>query len=303
MVNGNEKIPSISVKINRFVTFTPIVFSKKRYADSSVKKCSCKDQVFKKTLRGFLVNHSIGAGFLLINKPVGLTSFACVHHIRRIIRKKIKVGHSGTLDDFASGLLIICIGRQATRYVPELMGLSKEYIVKAKLGELTDSLDVTGTILETKPVGNITQADLEHAMQTLMPSYMQIPPIYSALKHQGKPLYELARKGKISKEELESIVGKKMRTVNLYDMEILDFDAQFFTIRALVSKGTYIRSLANDVAVRCGLPATTYELTRTKIGKVSLEQAKDLSAFKTIDDIHNYLIPLSLASSVLVDSE
>lgn len=249
------------------------------------------------------MNQIIEPGFLLINKPAGITSFACIKHIKRIIRKKIKIGHTGTLDDFASGLLIICIGRSATRYVPDFMGLPKEYVVKAKLGELTDSLDVTGSVIETRPIGNISHADLEKAMCSLMPSYEQIPPIYSALKHEGKPLYELARRQHISAVELEAIVKKKTRRVTLHEMELLSFEPPFFTVRAVVSKGTYVRSLANDIAQKCFLPATTYELERTKIGKASLGQAVHLSSLKTRDDIQNYLIPLSLASSLFVTVE
>src|SRR5277367_6222931 len=122
-------------------------------------------------------------GFLLINKPVGITSFDCIRKIRQFLPYKTKIGHAGTLDDFAQGLLIICIGKEATRLVETLMQVDKEYVVRAKLGELTDSLDLTGEIVQETSVPFFLVDDLKNALEKLGSSYEQVPPIYSALKH------------------------------------------------------------------------------------------------------------------------
>jgi tRNA pseudouridine55 synthase len=166
------------------------------------------------------------------------------------------------------------------------MTKDKEYLVKAKLGELTDTLDLTGKVLATQQVAQILKnQDIENAIKALGSSYIQTPPIYSALKHQGKPLHELAREQKIETEALEKIVQAKSRQVEIYKTELISVDLPFFTFKAHVSKGTYIRSLANDIAQKLGLNATTYELVRTAIGNYKLEAAVNLGDLKTVDDI------------------
>ncbi len=231
------------------------------------------------------------SGLIKINKPAGVTSYDCIRHIKRILNaKKIKIGHAGTLDPFASGLMLICIGREATKTIDQLMTQHKEYLVKAKLGELTDTLDLTGKILETKIVNpSITKQNIEKAIKELGSSYIQTPPIYSALKHQGKPLYELAREQKMETYELEDIVQKKSRQVEIYKIELLNVELPFFTFKAHVSKGTYIRSLADDIAQKLDLHANTYELERTKIGEYKLEDAAKLYDLKTVEDIKNLI--------------
>ncbi|KKQ11381.1 MAG: tRNA pseudouridine(55) synthase TruB [Candidatus Babeliales bacterium] len=242
------------------------------------------------------------SGLIKINKPVGITSYDCIRHIKRILNiKKIKIGHAGTLDPFASGLMLICIGREATKTIDQLMTQDKEYLVKAKLGELTDTLDLTGKVLESKILESkilepktinpsLTKQDIEKAIKELGTSYIQTPPIYSALKHQGKPLYELAREQKMEPHELEEIVQKKSRLVEIYKIEVLNVELPFFTFKAHVSKGTYIRSLAEDIAQKLDLHATTYELERTKIGEYKLEDATKLYDLKTVEDIKNLVV-------------
>ncbi len=273
------------------------------------------------------------AGFLLINKPAGPTSFDCIRIVKRLLPKKTKVGHSGTLDDFASGLLIVCIGRPATRMVPLLMKCDKEYVVRAKLGELTDSLDRTGVVVENRSCpsihpsspcrallgarderffrsvrgecfestsceqnvsnhtnGQVTAEQLQAAMRELMPSYTQIPPIYSALKHEGKSLYKLARYKRMETDKLDAIVQQKGREVKISTLELLDFEPPFFTFRAVVSSGTYVRSLANDIATRCGTNATTYDLERTKIHSLSVQDAPSLQKVAFLADITEVLV-------------
>ena len=231
-------------------------------------------------------------GFLFINKPIDISSFSCVRTIKQLLPKKTRVGHTGTLDNFATGLLIICIGRQATRLAGSLLNLDKQYAVRAKLGELSDTLDRTGTVLESGDASHITEQDLQAAITVLGSSYSQVPPIYSALKHEGAPLYELVRKGKATVEKLEEIVEKKRRIVQLHEISLISYKAPFFSFTAHVSKGTYIRSLANDIAEQCGTHATTYDLQRTAIGPIRLEEATPLDYIKSIEDVEKHLISL-----------
>ncbi len=234
------------------------------------------------------------AGFIFINKPKDITSFICIARIRRVLGdRKLKVGHAGTLDPFATGLLLVAIGREATREISKLMKLDKEYVVTGKLGELTDTLDKTGTMLEEQPVSAVTEASLQQAIDTLGTTYLQTPPIYSALKHEGQPLYKLARQKKLSEADLQSITQKKAREITLHEVELLEVNSPFFTIRAHVSHGTYIRSLVNDIAQQLGTVATTYELERTRIGTISIGDAIDLDALETADDVEKKVIEIA----------
>jgi tRNA pseudouridine55 synthase len=229
--------------------------------------------------------HMLSSGFLLINKPKGVTSFQCVRRVRKFMPRGTRVGHGGTLDPFATGLLVICVGRAATKMSSQLLGKDKTYIVKAKLGELTDTLDYTGTILEVRDALHFTKEMLQDAIISLGSSYVQTPPVYSALKHEGRPLYKHARAQLLDPETLKTVIESKARLVELYKIELLEFTPPFFTFSAHVSKGTYIRSLANDIACKLGSVATTYELERTRIGALSLEQATSLEALDSHEAI------------------
>jgi tRNA pseudouridine55 synthase len=231
-------------------------------------------------------------GFLLIHKPLVITSFDCIRHIKKVLKLKTKIGHAGTLDDFAQGLLLIGIGREATRMITQLSNLDKAYTVKAKLGELTDSLDFNGKVLETQDVPALTLGAIQKAINALGKSYDQIPPIYSALKHEGRPLYKLARNNLLSDEKLTEIAQTKSRKVTIHAIELLDYQEPYFTFTAHVSKGTYIRSLADDIAQKLDLRATTLELSRTNIGSLSLGQAVKLEDLKTREDLENKLISI-----------
>jgi tRNA pseudouridine55 synthase len=229
-------------------------------------------------------------GYLLINKPKGYSSFYCIKYLKTFLPKKYKIGHTGTLDPFATGLLIICIGRQATKHISDFMNLDKEYVVKAKLGEYTDTLDFTGTIVKSERVPALTKENIQQAITDLGSEYVQIPPIYSALKYQGKPLYEIARKESLDQKELEKIIESKKRTVKLFEIKLLEFDSPYFSFKTRVSKGTYVRSLANDIAQNLKTFATTYELERTKIGKLEIKNAIELTDIKDIEDVKKHLI-------------
>jgi tRNA pseudouridine55 synthase len=241
-------------------------------------------------------------GFLLINKPTGISSFGCIYRLKKIIAHKIKIGHAGTLDPFASGLLIVAIGREATRLMPKLMVLRKTYIATAKLGELTDTLDVMGQIVKTCDVAHVTEKKLSDAVQSFGPSYEQTPPLYSALKHQGMSLYKLARQKTVTDQELQKIAHDKRKTVQLYDVRLLSCTIPFFTIEACVSHGTYIRSFMNDIAMRVDCCATTHQLERTAIGPWTVKEAVAVSAINSINDIYEHLIPVESFDSCLSSS-
>ena len=231
----------------------------------------------------------IKPGFLLINKPADITSYDCIRHLKRILKEKIKIGHAGTLDPFATGLLIIALGREATRLLPHIVEKEKTYVATGKCGELTDTFDYTGTVLAT--CEHIPSEDeIKKSIASFGSSYEQIPPLYSALKHKGFPLYVLVREEKMSIEDLKKLAAEKRRTVQLYDLQLISYESPEFTIKARVSPGTYIRTLINDIATRAGSCATTYKLARTAVGPFDLSQATHLADIKTVDDINRLLV-------------
>jgi tRNA pseudouridine55 synthase len=230
----------------------------------------------------------LNSGFLLLNKPAGISSYGCIAVLKRIVKQKIKIGHAGTLDPFASGLLIIAFGRQATRKLSSFMAMEKSYVATGKLGQLTDTLDCTGQQIATSECVP-SQEELQKALASFGQSYEQTPPIYSALKYEGSCLYTLARNKKIDVLQLQAIVEKKRRVVQLYDLQLLSYDFPYFTICARVSCGTYIRTLVNDIAVRAGSFATTIQLVRSSIGPFTISQAVELADIKSVEDINKSL--------------
>lgn len=234
------------------------------------------------------MNTPLKSGFLLINKPVGMSSYGCIGYIKRIAQQKIRIGHAGTLDPFASGLLIVAIGREATKHLSRCMAMPKTYIATGKCGELTDTLDCTGSIVATTDVIPSEQV-LRDSLNSFGSSYEQIPPAYSALKHQGMPLYALARNKILDEQELQRIADAKRRVVQFYDKQFLSYQAPFFTIQVTVSQGTYIRTLINDIAVRAGSYATTHQLERTAIGSFALDRAVSIKSL-TSDNINDHII-------------
>ncbi len=237
------------------------------------------------------MNISVIPGFLLINKPSGISSYGCISYIKRILKQKIKIGHAGTLDPFASGLLVVAIGREATRCVSQIMKMEKTYHATGKCGELTDTLDLTGTVIKTTEV-IATEQEIASSIASFGSSYEQIPPLYSALKHNGSPLYSLVRNGHMSADDLRHVVEAKKRVVQLYDFQLISYQSPYFAIKAQVSHGTYIRTLINDIAMRAGNCATTYELVRTAIGDFTLDQAVTLNDLNVIEDINKCIIPV-----------
>ena len=204
---------------------------------------------------------------LYIDKPLGWTSFDAVKRLRGAIQrrlhlKKFKVGHAGTLDPLATGVLIVCTGR-ATRRIDELQAATKEYVATLRLGQTTPSFD-----LETKPdadfpTEHITRQLVEEILPRFTGSIMQVPPVYSAVKIDGKRAYKFARKGR----EVEL----KPKALRIDELELLSFSQQEITIRVVCSKGTYIRALARDIGTALGSGAHLTSLRRTRIGTVKDE--------------------------------
>lgn len=205
-------------------------------------------------------------GVINIYKIKGFTSHDVVAKLRGIMRQK-KIGHTGTLDPDATGVLPVCLG-SATKLCDMLTEKKKEYIAKVQLGVTTDTQDMTGIVLSERQV-DVTETQVEEAIQSFVGLYEQIPPMYSALKVNGKKLYELAREGK----EVE----RKARPVTIHYIEILDMELPKLTIKVGCSKGTYIRTLCHDLGEKLGCGAAMAALERTKSGQFTLESAITLA--------------------------
>lgn len=212
------------------------------------------------------VNSNMINGVINIYKIKGFTSHDVVAKLRGMLRQK-KIGHTGTLDPDATGVLPVCLG-SATKLCDMLTDKEKEYIAKVQLGVTTDTQDMTGSVLRESPV-EVTEEDVKNVLQSFIGAYDQIPPMYSALKVNGKKLYELAREGK----EIE----RKARPVIIHYIEILDMQLPQLTIKVGCSKGTYIRTLCHDVGEKLGCGAAMAALERTKSGQFSLDRAITLA--------------------------
>ncbi|MCP4337443.1 MAG: tRNA pseudouridine(55) synthase TruB [Desulfobulbaceae bacterium] len=214
------------------------------------------------------INPEFDAGVFLVDKPVDITSFGVVSRLRRILQIK-KVGHAGTLDPFATGLLILCAGRPATKLISQFMDGEKEYLATLRLGVETETLDTEGAVTARRPVGEISSLQVEECLQRFRGRQMQVPPAYSALKHKGKPLYYYARKGiEITKAPREVDIQILERTDGC---ETLFGEVAELSIRVVCSKGTYIRTLAADIGTALGCGAHLVQLRRTKSGCFSVD--------------------------------
>ena len=210
----------------------------------------------------------------LIDKPYEWTSADVVRKIKFQLRKcgypKIKIGHAGTLDPLATGVLLVCIGR-ATKRVEELQSEEKEYVAELQLGATTPSGDMEHDVDATYPTEHITRESVEAALQSLCGEREQLPPLYSAKKVQGVRAYEFARAG----EEVEL----KKAKINIYDMELMEYDLPRIKIRVRCSKGTYIRSLAFEIGEALNSGAYLSSLRRTRSGGFRVEEGHTLDAF------------------------
>ena len=207
---------------------------------------------------------------LTIDKPVDWTSFDVVNKIRRITGIK-KVGHAGTLDPFATGVLVICLG-PATKQSGELMNLPKEYIAEIELGRETDTMDVTGKTILEKEVPELTQSSIEATFEALTGEVEQEVPAYSAAKIKGKRMYKLAREGK----EMPQVFKK----VTIEAIDLLDFSEKTIRIRVLCGRGTYIRTLGRDIARALNTAGFLKTLVRTRVGDFLIENAQSIEEFQ-----------------------
>lgn len=209
---------------------------------------------------------------ILIDKPLKWTSFDVVKKIRNLIQIK-KVGHAGTLDPLATGLLILCTGKK-TKSIESYMAEEKEYTGTFTIGQTTPTYDLESEPSEAVDISKITEEDLEQARINFTGAIEQIPPMHSAIKVGGKRLYELARKGET--------IERKTRSVTISEFELTKVDLPIINFRVVCSKGTYIRSLANDFGEILGVGAHLSSLRRTRIGEFSVEKAYNLEELVTL---------------------
>ena len=224
-------------------------------------------------------------GALLLDKPLGLSSNAALQRAKRALKAK-KAGHAGTLDPLASGLLLVLVG-EATKFAGPLLDADKEYLATVKLGQRTSTGDVEGEVLETAPVPDGLAARIGPALATFAGEIEQVPPMYSALKHKGVPLYKHARRG-------ESI-DRPPRRVRIFELECLGIRGPLLDLRVRCSKGTYIRTLAEDIGRALGTVAHLAALRRTRSGGFSVEQGVALAALEEMQEPERerLLVPLA----------
>ena len=206
-------------------------------------------------------------GVIFIDKPAGMTSFDVIKRLR-VVTKIRKIGHAGTLDPFATGLLIICISRQATRCIDEFTQLDKTYTAILKLGEKTDTADIEGKIIEIKDVPDTVEQNIDDVFSLFLGEIDQVPPQFSAIKKDGVRLYKTARKG--IQVEIEP------RKVFIHTLSFLNYQEPYLEFSSTVSKGTYIRSLGEDIAAKLGTVGHLTELRRDAIGPFSVKDALSL---------------------------
>jgi len=213
----------------------------------------------------------LDSGYIVnINKPVQWTSFDVVKKVRRITRIK-RVGHAGTLDPFATGVLLICMGK-ATKQVPSLMNLTKEYEAIVALGRTTDTLDITGKFIAEKPVPLFMENQVKEVFRQFTGTIQQKIPAYSAAKIGGRRSYALARKG------LE--IPERLKTVSIHRFKLLHFNSSEIHFIVECGRGTYIRTLGYDIAVALGTTGYLTHLTRKRIGEYRVEEALSVKEFE-----------------------
>ena len=227
-------------------------------------------------------------GVLLVDKPTEHTSHDVVARLRRKLNMR-KIGHAGTLDPMATGLLIMLIGK-ATRISQYLISLDKEYEGTIQLGQTTDSQDADGEILETRPVPPLTETEAKALMQSFLGDQYQMPPMYSAIKIDGVPLYKSARKG-------EEIV-REPRFIRVMSFDLTRFAPPQLDFRLRSSKGTYVRTIAHDLGQKLGCGAHLSALRRTATDRFNISQALTLDAIEalSIPEIEKRLIPVHAAA-------
>ncbi len=221
-------------------------------------------------------------GFLAVNKPLSFSSFDIVQIARKTTGIK-KIGHTGTLDKEAQGILLLCIGK-ATKLVEKLMEKEKEYEAEGKLGEISDTDDASGTILKKRDARGISCEDIKRVINEFKGDIYQIPPMYSALKVKGRRLYEIAREGKTLK--------RKERKVYVKNIELLHCSPPDFKIRVVCGRGFYIRALIRDIGEKLGVGAYAVSIIRTRIGGYTLKDTISVEELKDREKILSSYIPI-----------
>lgn len=224
-------------------------------------------------------------GVLLLDKPVGLSSNDALIRAKRVLNAK-KAGHTGTLDPFATGLLPLCFG-EATKFSQDLLEADKTYEATVHLGITTNTGDTEGEAIETAPAGvveAVTEAQIEAALARFRGPIMQVPPMYSALKRDGKAYYEYAREG--------ITLEREARPVTIHDLDFVSYDAPFLKIRVTCSKGTYVRVLGEDIGAALGCGAHLNALRRTQVGPLTID------GMITMEALQAHAEPLSLLAPV-----
>lgn len=220
-------------------------------------------------------------GALLLDKSVGVSSNRALQDAKKLF-KAAKAGHGGTLDPLASGLLVILFG-EGTKFAGPMLDADKEYLATVKLGERTDTGDAEGAVVESRPV-NVDRTQVDAVLGRFRGTVEQRPPMHSALKRDGVPLYKLARKGQT--------VERDVRAVQIHELELLKAALPFLELRVRCSKGTYIRSLAEDIGSALGCGAHLAALRRTGSGRFRIEHASTLDALRTDPNPAARLLPL-----------
>ena len=236
-------------------------------------------------------------GFIFLDKCDGMTSTKAGSKLKTIFHTK-KIGHVGTLDPFATGLLIIGVNK-GTKAITFFDDFTKEYVATIKLGAATDSMDLTGNVIETKEVPNLSKDKINEVLRYFLGKSKQLPPMTSAIKINGQTLYKLAHQGKE--------IDRPLRDIEVYEIELLDYKDDEITFRALVSKGTYIRVLGSDIANKLGTVGHLTKLRRTKVGPfdvkeaIKLEDVSDSSLKSTYEVLKEFASVISLEGKVIED--
>ncbi|MCM8786366.1 MAG: tRNA pseudouridine(55) synthase TruB [Candidatus Omnitrophica bacterium] len=212
-------------------------------------------------------------GILNVYKPKGITSYDVIRILKKEFKIKDKIGHGGTLDPIGEGVLIICLGT-TTKILNRFLNFDKEYITEVFLGVKTDTDDIDGNIIEKKEVKNLTEEEIINVVKSFEGEIEQIPPVVSAIKHKGVPLYKYYRKG--------IKIQPSPRKVFIKKIEVLNISLPYVELKVLCSKGTYIRALCRDIGEKLGCGGTQNKLIRTKVGMFKIEDSVK------IDDLRRY---------------
>jgi len=225
-------------------------------------------------------------GFVNINKPSGITSYDVIRFLKRTFNVREKIGHTGTLDPLASGVLVVCLGK-ATKSAPLFLAMEKEYLATMELGVVTDTDDVEGKVLSRRGCGEITEAQVREAAGRFTGTILQVPPVVSAIRVGGDRLYKLHRKGKE--------VTPPEKTVTIHELELTKIEPPMVAFRVVCSRGTYIRALCRDIGAALGCGGTQTALTRTRVGPFPLEKSVSLETLERTG-LSTHLIPLGAAA-------